>query len=241
MLPSSVQRVLATVPDDAVVLDIGGWGKPLPRADWVMDLMPWETRGLYGYETHDPERFTRETWIQRDLCDRAPFPFADGAVDFVTCSHTLEDIRDPIWVCEEMQQIAKAGYIETPSRLEEQTFGIQGPWTGWAHHRWLVEAVDGRLEFTFKAHTVCGRDGDRFPSGFLDRVDPEDRVLQFWWEGSFECTERIFLTAEETDAHTGDFVAEELRRRGMAAPAGRPSGAIRALRTRARSALARRR
>ena len=37
MLAASLTRLLATVPDDAVVLDIGGWGKPLARATgcWI--------------------------------------------------------------------------------------------------------------------------------------------------------------------------------------------------------------
>lgn len=215
MLRSSVERILDTVPDDALVLDIGGWGKPLPRADWVMDLMPYETRGLYGYETHDPERFTKETWIQRDFCDREPFPFADGSIDFVTCSHTLEDIRDPIWVCQEMQRIAKAGYIETPSRLEEQTFGVQGPWVGWGHHRWLVEEHDGGLEFVFKHHVICGREEDHLPAGFVDGVAEEERMLQLWWEGGFPCTERILVDADELDAYAGGFVAAQLAQRGV--------------------------
>lgn len=213
MLPASLQRILSTVPDDAVVLDIGGWGKPLPRADWVMDLMPYDTRGLYGYETHDPERFTAATWIQRDICDREPFPFADKSVDFVICSHTLEDIRDPIWVCQEMQRIGRAGYIETPSRLEEQTYGVQGPWVGWSHHRWLVEERHGALEFTFKHHIICGRQSDHLPEGFLDAVGPEERALQLWWTDSFECSERVLVDADELDAYTGDFVAEHLARR----------------------------
>jgi hypothetical protein len=215
---SSVQRILQTVPDDAVVLDIGGWGKPFPRADWVMDLMPYDGRGVYGYETHDPERFTRATWIQRDICDREPFPFADKSIDFVICSHTLEDIRDPIWVCQEMQRIARAGYIETPSRLEEQTAGVQGPWVGWGHHRWLVEVRDGALEFVFKHHVICGRERAHLPRGILSQLSEDERTLAFWWEGSFECSERVFIDAEGLDPYLEGFVASELARRSLARP-----------------------
>jgi SAM-dependent methyltransferase len=236
MLPASLQRILATVPDDAVVLDIGGWGKPLPRADWVMDLMPYEPRGLYGYETHDPERFTAATWIQRDICDREPFPFADKSVDFVICSHTLEDIRDPIWVCQEMQRIGRAGYIETPSRLEEQTYGVQGPWVGWGHHRWLVEECDGGLEFVFKHHIICGRERDRLPEGFLDGVAPEERMLQLWWTDHFECRERVLVDAAELDAYTADFVAAQLARR-PARSGPPPRSGVGSARSRVRSAI----
>jgi hypothetical protein len=218
MLPESAQQILERLDDTALVLDIGGWGKPFPRADWVLDLMPYETRGMYGYETHDPERFTEATWIQRDMCDREPFPFADKSIDFVICSHTLEDIRDPIWVCEEMQRIGRAGYIETPSRLEEQAYGVQGPWVGWGHHRWLVEERSGGLVFVFKHHVICGRETDHFPSGFEAQLSPRDRVLTFWWNDSFQCSERVFIGAGELDRFVADFVTVELARRPLPAP-----------------------
>lgn len=222
VLPASAQRILDQLDEDAVVLDIGGWGRPFPRADWVIDLMPYETRGMYGYETHNPERFTRDTWIQRDLCSREPFPFDDGSIDFVVCSHTLEDIRDPIWVCSEMQRVARAGYIETPSRLEEQAYGVQGPWVGWGHHRWLVEEREGSLDFVFKHHVICGRETDHFPPGFIDLLAPEERALSFWWTGSFECAERVFIGPDELDAYIADFVASELDRHPL--PPAPPRG-----------------
>lgn len=225
----SLERILSSVPDDAVVLDIGGWGKPFPRADWVIDLMPYETRGLYGYETHDPERFTRATWIQRDICDREPFPFADKSIDFVTCSHTLEDVRDPIWVCSEMQRVAKAGYIETPSRLEEQARGVEGPWVGWSHHRWLVEELEGRLEFVFKHHVICGRERDHLPAGFIDRCDEDERTLAFWWEGSFEYTERVFVSADDLDPYLATFVDDALVRKGLSVVRPRRGGRLKSV------------
>jgi hypothetical protein len=32
---------LDTVAHGDVVLDVGGWGRPFKRADWVLDLMPY--------------------------------------------------------------------------------------------------------------------------------------------------------------------------------------------------------
>src|SRR5918999_1567202 len=103
MLEASRQSITAKLGAEDLVLDVGGWAKPFPRADWVIDLMPYETRGLYDYEP-DParERFRTETWVQRDICDREPWPFAEDQFDFAVCSQTLEDIRDPVWVCSEM-------------------------------------------------------------------------------------------------------------------------------------------
>ena len=83
--------------------------------------------GLLRLRRAPARALQRDTWIQRDICDREPYPFDDDELDFVICSHTLEDVRDPIWVCSEMARIAKAGYIEVPSRLEEQSYGFQGP------------------------------------------------------------------------------------------------------------------
>lgn len=206
MLEASLNRLGALLEPDHVVLDIGGWGRPLTRADWVMDLMPHETRGVLGRDGPLPERFSKDTWIERDICDREPYPFADKQLDFVVCSHTLEDVRDPIWVCDEMVRIARAGYIEVPSRLEEQSYGFQGPWTGWSHHRWLIDLVNGRLEFVFKHSVVHNRRGDHFPIGFERALAAEERVIALWWVDSFEYGERVFVAAEQLDPYIAGFV-----------------------------------
>src|SRR5215204_5526988 len=116
MLAGSRARIEAKLAADALVLDVGGWGSPWPRADWVIDLMPYETRGLYGPAARDRERFSRETWVERDVCAREPWPFGDDQFDYAVCSHTLEDLRDPVYVCAELNRIARAGYVEVPSR-----------------------------------------------------------------------------------------------------------------------------
>src|SRR5918999_2115646 len=130
MLAASVARLDEVLGEDDVVLDVGGAFQPLNRADWVVDLLPYEERGAHGSIGPGPERFGPETWVQRDVCDREPFPFEDGSIDFAVCSHTLEDLRDPIWVCSELVRVAKAGYVEVPSRLEEQSWGVIGEWAG---------------------------------------------------------------------------------------------------------------
>ena len=200
MLEASAARITAMLPADAVVLDVGGWGSPFERADWVLDLLPYETRGLYDYDRSTVvERFGADTWVQRDICSHEPWPFRDGQFDFVVCSHTLEDIRDPIWVCHELQRVARAGYIECPSRREEQSWGVHGPWVGWSHHRWLVDVRDGRLRFAGKPGVLHAR--DHFPAGYAASLDPVDRVVELWWEGSFEVEELHFIEPEDLHAY----------------------------------------
>jgi Methyltransferase domain len=208
LLASSRQRILERLRDSDLVLDVGGWASPFDRADWVIDLQPYATRGRYDYDRASArERFSERTWVQRDVCDRDPWPFADDQFDFAVCAQTLEDVRDPVWVCRELCRVARAGYVEVPSRLEEQSLGVHGPWIGWSHHRWLCEVLDGRIEFVAKPHLLHARRSDHFPAGFHATLTPEERVAQLWWEGGFEYGERVFLEAAELDAYLADFVA----------------------------------
>ena len=207
MLPVNRERIEAMLGDDALVLDVGGWGRPWPRADWVIDVMPYETRGLYGAAESQRERFSAETWVERDICARDPWPFADGQFDFAICSHTLEDVRDPVHVCAELNRVARAGYIEAPSRLEEQSWGVIGEHVGWSHHRWLVDVGDGEIEFVAKPHAIHANPEFHFPPGVADVLTDPERVQSLFWEGSFDSRERIFLDPDELDAYLAAPVA----------------------------------
>lgn len=226
MLPESEQRILDRLGEGDKVLDVGGWADPFPRADWVLDMMPFETRGLYerrGWvkrEDKAPERFSAETWVQRDICDHEPFPFEDDEFDYVVCAQTLEDIRDPIWVCREMARVAKAGYVEVPSLLEELSYGFRGPLVGREHHRWLVQMDQGacRIEFSFKDHSLHHRWDSRFPAGFYQKLSETERAQALWWEGTFEATERHYVEISASDEHLAAFVRAELDRRGLEPP-----------------------
>jgi hypothetical protein len=224
MLEASAQRIIDSLAADAVVLDVGGGMKPFTRADWVMDALPYAERGAHGSSGGDSERFSADTWVCRDFCDREPWPFADKQLDFVTCSHTLEDVRDPIWMCSEMNRIAKAGYIEVPSRLEEQSYGFQGPWTGWSHHRWLIDIGENEITFVHKS-AVVERDDSHFPPGHRDTLSAEERVSTLFWDGGFGYRERLFWDPIEFD----EWLAEPVLRAGVSR---RSSGRRRLLRRR---------
>jgi len=208
VLERSATAITERVSADALVLDVGGGARPFPRADFVLDLQSHESRGQLGW-TGDraEERFSPQSWIQRDMCDREPWPFTDRQFDFAVCSHTLEDVRDPIWVAGELQRVAAAGYIEVPSLREELTYGIQGPWVGWSHHRWLVMVEPGSVEFLFKHH-VINRAGSHLPAGAVDSSSAEERVQTLWWEGNFDVRERLIWNYQELDQLLEGLVAD---------------------------------
>ena len=226
MLDSAAQRIGRELPDDALVLDVGGWARPFARADWVIDLMPYDTRHVYGAADPHAERFGPDTWVQRDICAREPWPFDDGQFAFVICAQTLEDIRDPVWVCEEMARVARAGYVEVPTRAQEMTWGIQGEWTGWGHHHWLcdVDARTSSIRFTFKHHVV-NAPRFRLPAGTVSAAPTEATVQQLWWEGALHAHEHLDFEPGALDRELlafRDAHGPPRRRRRIARPWRRP-------------------
>ena len=208
----NVERILASLSPDDVVLDIGGWARPFNRANAVLDAEPYETRGYYGASLPAQggtiEHFSAATWSQRDICDRTPFPFADKSIDFVTCSHVLEDIRDPLWVCAEMMRVAKRGYIEVPSRLAESSRGVEPNQVGWSHHRWLVDIQDGAITFLMKYHRIHSSWRLSFPARYGRRLPPEAQVQWLFWDGEFTCTERTIHGPDHIEAELERYVRD---------------------------------
>lgn len=202
MFLSNVERILSQIKPSDVVLDIGGWAQPFRRANYVVDALPYETRGWYiniGLPAslgEGPEHFSRDTWIQRDICARDPLPFVNKSIDYVICSHVLEDVRDPLWVCSEIVRIAKQGYIEVPSRIAESTVDRKTAIVGAYHHRWLVTIEDNKLTFEMKYHLIH-RKGLHLPAHTLELLRPEEQVQWLFWEGSFEFAEASIPVGEQ--------------------------------------------
>ena len=192
MLAASARAIEARLGPDDLVLDVGGGWDPFPRADWVLDLL----------EFRPGSRATPQTWVRRDMCDHEPWPFEDDQFDFAVCSHTLEDVRDPVHVCRELSRVARGGYVEVPSRLMEQAFGIQGPWVGYGHHHWLIDVLpDGTLQFVFKSHALNGQPLFQVTAERYWSAPEEQRVHALFWDGEVRARERIFIGHEEHDAY----------------------------------------
>lgn len=193
------------------ILDVGGWFKPEPMATHVIDLMPWETRrAKLCLEQQPGEKFSKETWYQADFLDPGfRMPFEDNYFDLVLCGHTVEDLRDPRPVLAEMSRVGKAGLIECPSRLSEQTIGVadrMNRTVGYRHHHWIVDVVADQL-------LLCSKQASNLsPVSALPYLAYESicgsgrgQNVQYYWEEviDFRIEESVDLCAQLAN----DFVA----------------------------------
>jgi hypothetical protein len=192
--------LITRIPDNAIVLDLGGWDKVFPRANFVADLLPYETRR--NLHPDIPERFTKDSWIIADFCSPEFWKnINDKEFDFITIGHTLEDIRDPLLVCREMIRCSKAGYIEAPSKFRECSKTSKNSFfSGYDHHRWIIEPNEDLSGLIFKAKLAFAHSAD-----FLTdrrRYMLNDYFHQFdgyFWQESFSYCEHFSKGTKKMD------------------------------------------
>jgi hypothetical protein len=134
--PPMVRVVEELAASKARVLEIGPGQKPLSAATHFVDWQAWPELAGKPCETLD--------------INQQRLPFGDQQFDFVYCRHTLEDLYNPVLACREMDRVARAGFIETPSPIAEASRGVDWqspPWRGYHHHRYFVWVDDDTLVF----------------------------------------------------------------------------------------------
>lgn len=207
-------EAISLIPRVGLVLDVGGAYRPLGRADWILDICSCRPYGQDETADGVLPRFSAETWVQADMCSSEPWPFRDKQFEFAICCHTLEDVRDPIRVCEELSRVAKAGYIEVPSRQIESTRGIELRWelgrqAGYYHHRWLCEFTGNELVFMAKPGFIHASAQYSFPRRFANRWRQKGQdVLGVYWEDGIPARERIVLNFREMQDEMRDYVRQ---------------------------------
>ena len=94
---------------DALVLDVGSGAAPNPYADVLLEYDP------SGRETNSgAARANGKVLVWGDV---QRMPFRERVFDFVTCFHVLEHVVDPAKCLQELQRVARRGYIETPNEI----------------------------------------------------------------------------------------------------------------------------
>ena len=208
-----VKKVEELAASKSTVLEIGPGQKPFARATEFVDWR--EFPELKGKRVHALN-------INQDH-----LPLADKSFEFVYCRHTLEDLYNPFLMCLEMDRVAKAGYIETPSPIAESARGVDyrsPPWRGYHHHRYFVWVENKTLMFLPKYPVI----------EHIDLGDWEPRLIEllnkhplFWntyyfWDGAlsyrllehdkdFRITkdypQRIIAAIEQSREHTRQIAA----------------------------------
>jgi predicted SAM-dependent methyltransferase len=120
------------VQDKDLVVDVGCGVKYFEPAHELIDFVPLNVNKKVHNLDVSNERF----------------PYDDKEVDFLYCRHTLEDVSNPRWLIKEINRVAKAGYIETPSPLIECARGADAgspSWRGYYHHRSIVWSDGNKL------------------------------------------------------------------------------------------------
>ncbi len=103
--------------------------------------------------------------------------------------------------------MAKAGYIEVPSREAESSRGWERPRiAGLSHHRWLIDIDAPRVTFMMKYHLLHAHWRYSLPHSFPRGLPEARRVQWLFWEGSFEFTERIIHGSDNQAAELERFV-----------------------------------
>lgn len=159
------------------VIDVGGTagGWTHGVADVIIDINPVNAARYFKVNLN---RYEDWTPVREYVAEHGKFSFA-------ICSHTLEDIANPMLVLEMMPQVAEEGYIAIPSKYREFSH-VEGEHFGYLHHRWIWNI---RPE---EPNLFVG-----FPKlGFLEHYTPLHRLgnnsedvaeLKFRWKSRIPC------------------------------------------------------
>ena len=214
-MKAMVDKVMPIAKSNGVILDVGGGDQPLELATHIIDIQPFKEDGTYRYGKmgpHKAARFNKDTWVQHDICSY-PWPVKDKQFDFVWCTQTLEDIRDPIGAIKEIMRVGKAGYINCPGKLAELMSPISeypgsNSYNGYWHHRWLVSIKKGILIFEQKhifAFSIKWTDDELIK---IIKEHPELGSAELYWEDGVYGAEIINLCPNEAKTVLSTYIKD---------------------------------
>lgn len=170
----------AWLPRSARVLDVGSGHNPWFRSNVLFEKFPDDHTEREGPLQHGGREVV--------FGDAERMPFPDKSFDFVYCSHVAEHVDDIGAFFREVQRVGKAGFIETPNALFEQSVGT-------TTHLWALWVENGVLHAERKwvagaparaYHGMhCAISGHPLTELAWHLV-PELKVMQFWWKDRFE-------------------------------------------------------
>ena len=175
------------------VIDFGGsfvgWSRPIVDAIVDFNPPPPSARKVMHFKVasfNDHESFAE---LEAHVA-------AHGKFSFALSTHTLEDLAYPQLLTKRMPQLAKAGFVATPSKFHEFSHPDSTYYRGWIHHRWLFTFVRGMWTFVPKINYLQAR----LFNG-LGEAGFAYQQLNFFWEGTlpFQTMNGDFLGPTSSD------------------------------------------
>lgn len=107
----------------------------------------------------------------------------NGKFHFCICTHTLEDIINPVYVCEQICKISNEGYISFPSKFRELSRFEGGNYRGYIHHRWIFKVKDGNKIVAFPKINLI-ENNKLFDK--IANMSDDLKDLSFYWKDNIE-------------------------------------------------------
>lgn len=170
----SLRRLYCPVSKEALVLEVGSGGNPYYRSNVLLDAYE-STRERHWVPLRS-DRLTVLGFVEN-------LPFKDKSFDFVIASHVLEHSSDPEKFLNELQRVAKAGYIEVPDAFMERI-------NPYRDHRLEITVRTEKLIIRKKPASTVDSDlvelySDRAKKIIANKViptNPFDFHVRFYWE-----------------------------------------------------------
>lgn len=114
----------------------------------------------------------KDTWSEL-----LSFVELNGKFDFSICSHTLEDVFNPLDLISLLEKISESGFVAVPSKYDEFLFQYENQYRGNAHHKQFFDFVNEELTIFPKFPFI---EKDYRSEEILKNM--KGRELTFFWE-----------------------------------------------------------
>jgi hypothetical protein len=152
-------------------LDIGATANywSYPECTFVADSYPPNKDNITYFQINLENK---KTWEELRI-----YVKENGKFKFTICSHTLEDVFNPIDVIEFLQEISESGFVAMPSKYDEFSKLYDNDYLGNAHHKQFFDIKNDILtiypKFSWIEKQVRSKEIEKNDNG---------REISFYWE-----------------------------------------------------------
>lgn len=136
----------------------------------------------------------------------------NGMFDYAICTHTLEDVYNPLITLDFLPKIAKAGVITMPSLRTELSKVESNNWLGYIHHRWMFDIIDGKMLLIPKLELLSSLVGNSI------KYIPSQEEIKYEWDASIPYT--VFMNnylgpSADTVIHSYSSIINKLKHKQL--------------------------